>query len=66
MKFGEDIDVIDFLGTALKTSTFLSTIRRINEGLFPPRLLRPLTPAEIGALALLTQPRQTPAMGPKR
>lgn len=47
MKFGKDLDVIDFVTTALKTSTFLSTIRRINDGIFSPSELRALTPEEI-------------------
>ena len=50
MKFGKDLDVIDFLSTALKTSTFLSMIRRINDGIYSRSELRALSSPEIGTL----------------
>jgi len=50
MKFGEDLNVIEFLEETLKSSDFIKTVQRINNGLFSEKELRKLTAEEIKSL----------------
>lgn len=50
MKFGKDIDVIEQLQETIQTSSFIQKVKKINQGLFDKKKLRPLSIPEINQL----------------